>query len=93
MATIRQRIAELLAESEMSARQLSLVLGLKEKDILAHLPHVARSVGSKKQKLVIRPPVCLACGFEFSDRTRFTRPSRCPKCKGNQLIEPSFTIK
>ncbi len=92
MPTIRQQIIELLSSGERGSRELSRILGIREKEVLDHLPHIARSVGAGKGKLVIHPPVCLSCGFEFKERRRFTKPGRCPKCKSQQIQPPGFEI-
>jgi hypothetical protein len=28
----------------------------------------------------------------FKDRTRFTKPGRCPRCKGGHLEQPRYEI-
>lgn len=90
--TIRQRIIDLLSEDEMNARELSQAIGIKEKEVYAHLPHVARSTAAQRKKLVVRPARCLACGYVFGDRKRLTRPGRCPRCKGSHLQEPAYHV-
>ncbi len=78
MPTIRQKIISLLSEDEMSAREISGEVGISEKEVTEHLAHIARSVSSQDKKVVITPANCLACGYVFEDRKRFTRPGRCP---------------
>jgi transcriptional regulator len=90
--TIRQQIDALLSGSEMDARQLSQQLGVKEKEIIGHLSHLARSVQNRGQKLLISACSCLSCGYEFKDRRRFTRPGRCPRCRRTHLSSPGFRI-
>jgi predicted Zn-ribbon and HTH transcriptional regulator len=90
--TVRQRIGELLSRSEMDVRQLSQQLGVKEKEIVGHLSHLARSVQTRGQKLLIGPCRCLSCGYEFKERRRFTRPGRCPRCRRTHLSAPGFRI-
>ncbi|MFH1091749.1 MAG: ArsR family transcriptional regulator [Pseudomonadota bacterium] len=90
--TARRHILELLSEKEMTARQLSQIMGLKEKEIYAHLPHVAKTASALGRKLVVQPFECLECGFVFNERRRFTRPGRCPLCRGGRIEEPGFTV-
>ena len=90
--TIRQRIIDLLSEDEMNARDLSQAIGIKEKEVYAHLPHVARSTAAQSKRLVVRPARCLACGYVFEDRKRLTRPGRCPRCKRSHLQEPAYHV-
>ncbi len=92
MPTLRQKIKILLSEAEMSAREISGKMGISEKDVYAHLSHIARSVASQDKKIVITPASCLACGFVFEDRKRFTRPGRCPHCKKSHIQSPRFRI-
>ncbi|MCJ7771895.1 MAG: transcriptional regulator, partial [Desulfobacterales bacterium] len=81
MKTIRQQMIDLLTEEAMGVRELSQALGIKEKEVLEHLPHIEKSVKSMNKKIVFTPSSCLACGFVFEDRKRFSRPSRCPRCR------------
>ena len=90
--TIRQQMIDLLSEEEMTDRDLSQALGIPEKDVYAHLSHIARSLGPRKQKLRITPIQCLSCGYVFRDRKRFSRPGRCPRCKDSRVQRPVYTI-
>jgi len=82
----------LLEAGELSARDLSRYLGIREKEVYAHLGHIARSIEAQGKKVVIRPSRCHNCGYIFSDRRRFTRPGRCPRCKDTRLETPLFRI-
>ena len=93
MPTLRQKIISLLLENELSAREISGEVGIAEKEVSEHLVHIARSVSSQGKKVLITPAQCLACGYEFEDRKRFTRPGRCPKCKKSHLLSPRFCIR
>jgi len=90
--TVRQRIIELLNHDELTAREISQAIGIRERDVYSHLPHVARSTAAQDKKLVVNPARCLACGYVFKDRKRLTRPSRCPRCKRSHLQEPTYRI-
>ena len=92
MPTIRQQITDLLSQGEYDIRDLSQILGIQEKEIYLHLPHVAKSVASQKKKLRIRASACLACGYKFKDRKRFTKPGRCPGCKSERIQPPTYQI-
>jgi predicted Zn-ribbon and HTH transcriptional regulator len=82
----------LLSENDMSARDLSQAIGIREKEVYEHLPHIARSLEAHRKKVIIRPSTCLTCGYVFKDRRRFTRPSRCPRCKKSHLQEPLYRV-
>ena len=92
METIRQQIIALLTSKEMDARELSQTTGVREKEVYEHLPHIARSVAAQKKRLIIQPARCLTCGDVFQNRTRFTRPGRCPRCKKSHLDQPRYRI-
>ena len=92
METIRQQMIALLIEGEMSARELSQAMSIREKEVYEHLPHIARSLAVQNKKLIIEPAHCLSCGYIFEDRKRFTRPGRCPHCKKSHLDVPTYRI-
>lgn len=91
-STIRRRMIDLLSGEEMSARELSQAMGIREKLVYDHLKHMARSVASQKKRLVVLPFRCLDCGFVFKERMRFTPPGRCPQCKKAHLERPYYRI-
>ncbi|MBW1710551.1 MAG: ArsR family transcriptional regulator [Deltaproteobacteria bacterium] len=90
---IRQQIVNLLSQKEMSVRDISQSLGIKEKDVYEHLSHIARSVSTRQKKLIVRPAECLLCGYVFKNRKRFTPPGRCPRCKKTHLSRPIYRVK
>ena len=93
MKTIRQQLIEILSEGKFSAIDLSQDVGIGEKEVYEHLPHIARSVVSQGKEFVIEPSRCLKCGYVFEDRKRFTRPGRCPKCRETYIQRPMFRIR
>ena len=92
MQTIRKQMILLLGKKEMSARELSQTVGIREKEVYAHLSHIARSVNARRKKLIIIPAKCLGCGYVFEKRKRFTRPGRCPHCKSEHIQNPVYRI-
>jgi len=88
--TIRQSIIEMLNQEALSTLELSVKLGIKEKDIFYHLEHIKLSI--KPKKILIEPASCKQCGFIFTKRDRLTPPSRCPRCKGEYIENPRFLI-
>ncbi len=83
---------ELLDNKEMSAREISQTIKIREKEVYGHLSHIARSITAQRKKLMIIPAECLECGFVFEKRKRFTRPSRCPRCKSEHIQNPVYRI-
>ena len=92
MGSLRQEIIRLLREREMSARELSQILSLRERDVYDHMDHIRKSIKASGEKLVIIQSRCLRCGFEFKNRQRISAPSRCPFCKGEHVSDPVFRI-
>jgi predicted Zn-ribbon and HTH transcriptional regulator len=90
--TVRQEIFLLLKEKEMTAREISQAIGIREREVYEHLPHVALSATAHKRRLVVLPFECLSCGYVFEERKRFTRPSRCPRCKKTHLETPVYRL-
>ncbi len=93
MPTIRQQMIDLLGRETLGAKDLSQMLGIREKEVYPHLGHIARSVAARKAKLDVVPPRCLSCGFTFDSRKRYTRPGRCPQCRGQRIEEPRYRIR
>ena len=90
--TIRKRITHMLQEGEYTARDISKALGIREKEVYEHLPHVERSLGNRAG-VIAKPAECLDCGFVFKKRTRFTCPGKCPICRSEAISPPVYGIK
>ena len=82
----------LLDDKEMTAREISQTIGIREREVYDHLPHVARSAMAQKRKLVVLPFCCMSCGYVFEERKRFTRPSRCPRCRKTHVETPVYRL-
>lgn len=90
---MRQRIAEALRAGPATAKDLSKLAGVSEREVAGHLVHLARSLRARGERLAMTPPACLACGFAFPGRERTTRPSHCPRCRGRRITLPEFAIE
>lgn len=91
--TIRQEIAALLEEGPVTARDISQSLGIREKEALSHLPFIEKTLVHKNRRLCLDPYRCQACDFEFTERKRFSKPGRCPACKGERIEPAVFWIE
>jgi predicted Zn-ribbon and HTH transcriptional regulator len=91
-ATVRSALREVLREGPLTARELSARVGIGEKDVSGHLEHLARSLRHSSERLRVEPAQCLACGFTFAERTRLTKPSKCPVCRSQRMDPPRFVI-
>ena len=76
----------------MDLYQLAQSLGLPEKEILSHLPHIPRSVTARGGRFEMQPAQCRDCGYPFKDRRRLSPPGRCPRCKKNRIDGPWFRV-
>jgi predicted Zn-ribbon and HTH transcriptional regulator len=88
-STLRQALLEALRGPPATARDLSQLVRISERDVLDHLEHLAESL---KSELVVEPAECKACGFQFEGRTRMRKPSRCPECKSERIAPPRFCV-
>jgi transcriptional regulator len=94
MATNPQRLREALTgASPRTVKDLSGELSLSERDVAQALEKLARSLARGPLELRVEPPRCIACGFEFSDRSRAARPSRCPECRAERIQPARFWIE
>ena len=90
--TVRRKILALLSDRPLTARQISAHVGISEKEVIAHLPHVQKTAGTLKGHLAVTPAKCRQCGFVFRKRERTKKPGRCPICRGESISEPLFSF-
>lgn len=91
--TPRRRIIDLLTGTRLSSHQLAQMLGIAERQVEEHLTHVVKTLARDcTRRFVLEPSTCPDCGFVFRDRTRLTRPSRCPSCRGEGITAPRYGI-
>lgn len=91
-STERERIAEALRAAQLTAREISQRASVQERDVAEHLRHLEHSLVHSGERLHTSAPHCIKCAFEFKDRDRHSRPSRCPQCKSERISPPSFKI-
>jgi len=91
--TVRERLAEELRQAPATAKELSGLAGVPEKDVPEHLVHLEKSLKRKGKRLKVLPASCIACGFVFGARTRLTRPGKCPECGSTRIDPPSFHVE
>ena len=91
--TIRKRIAALLAEAPLGARQISVELRIPERDVYEHLEHIRKTIDKSTSKLIVVPAQCERCGFVFRKRVRLKKPGKCPTCRSESVQEPIFSIE
>lgn len=92
-STWRDRLYHVLREGPQTIRELSILIGASQKDLLDHLEHLKRSLARDEERLVVYPSYCLACRFEFEERKRLAKPGRCPECKSTRIALPRFALE
>src|SRR5438105_10737045 len=90
--TVREAIREELLRGSATARELSERVSIREKEIAEHLEHLEKSLRARGERLVVEPASCIACGYQFSRRTRLSRPGSCPECGSTRIDPPAFRI-
>lgn len=99
--TIREKIICILRESDkpLSVDDLILILNLNPREktkLYDHIMHAAKTMKAKtngKEEIVMIPPRCLKCGYIFKKLEKARKPSRCPKCKNENIGPPLFLIR
>ncbi len=91
--TVRQALIFALAEGPRTARELSALVGIPEREVAGHLEHIQKTLAQSGRHLVIQPAECKKCGFVFKKREKFVRPGKCPVCRGESIREPLFSIE
>jgi predicted Zn-ribbon and HTH transcriptional regulator len=90
--TVRQLIITKLQGNTLSAKDLSARVSASEKEVYAHLEHIQKTLNKKELRLLIIPPQCRKCGFEFKKRERLKKPGKCPVCHGESIRHPLFSV-
>lgn len=92
VATWRDALYRVLREGPQTIRELSILIGAPQKELLDHLAHLERSLAHTEEQLRVDPAYCLACRFEFEERKRLAKPGRCPACKSTRIALPRFSL-
>ena len=90
--TIRRRIEELIEGQALNTKEISMQVGIGEKEVAAHLEHLQQSLRKGPRKLQVEPALCHECGFVFQKRQRLDKPGRCPLCRSERIEPPRFSI-
>ena len=91
--TLRQAIRSFLEGPPATVRELSRGVGASEKDVLAHMEHLGRSLPRQGSGLVVTPAECEECGFVFRKRGRLRKPGRCPLCRSTRIADPLYGLR
>ena len=91
MATIRKQIIDAIEVRPMTAIELSGLLRVSQREIESHLPNIEKTARAMGRKMVFWPAECKDCDFKFT-KEKFKKPSRCPKCKGEWITLPAWSL-
>ncbi len=83
----------LLHAPPKSLKELSSELGVSEKLLPDALLKLGRSLKNAPERLQQVAAQCIGCGFDFLDRARAHRPSRCPRCRSERIAPAKFWIE
>lgn len=91
--TLRGQLRVLLSQGWHTLRELSQALHQSEKELISHLEHLRRSRGADKGAFDVDAPICLQCGFHFSERNRLQPPGRCPQCRATRISKARYRLR
>lgn len=83
--TLRQQLRGLLKEKAFTAAELSRETGYPEKDVYEDLDTLLKTGDAS-----ILPAECRSCGHVFGNRSRASKPGKCPRCRNTRIRPPAF---
>jgi predicted Zn-ribbon and HTH transcriptional regulator len=89
--TRRQQIIEILENQKTTAQHLANIFEATLNDIIEDLQHIEKSIKPKKLKVI--PAHCKSCNFVFKERSRVSKPSKCPRCRSEWIEAQMFWIE
>jgi predicted Zn-ribbon and HTH transcriptional regulator len=92
--TPRRRLIELLTGALLSSHQLANLMGIPERHVEEHLTHIVKTIARDPTRtFLLERSECQDCAFVFRERTKLTRPSRCPHCRSEAITSPRYGIR
>jgi predicted Zn-ribbon and HTH transcriptional regulator len=91
--TRRQELVAVLARGELSFEELRRELQMRVRELDDDLAHLERSLRRGPRRLRVKPAECIACGFAFRKRERFSTPSRCPVCRAERIAPARLRLE
>lgn len=92
--TRRQAVGDHLAEREWSFEELRAMFAIPVHLLEDDLRHLERSLRRSNARLEVTPPRCRDCDFQFRRRApnRFHKPGRCPRCRGEYIVDTRLEV-
>lgn len=91
--TLRKEMISEMERGPLTAREISGIVRIPQKEVFEHLEHIQRTLSNKESSLLITPARCIQCGFIFKKRERLKDPGKCPVCRSQHIQEPLFSIR
>lgn len=91
MLTRREQLIILLKRKKYTLQELANKFAVKLSEIEDDIPRLKKTIHPKKLKR--KHARCLHCGFVFKERSKVKKPSKCPRCRGEQIKPSVFWIK
>ena len=88
----REDLAEMLKEESGTAIDFAKKLNRSQAAIEEDIEHIRTTLRyDSEYQLLIRPAMCLLCGFQFKTN-KSKAPTKCPECNKEKIRTPSFKI-
>jgi predicted Zn-ribbon and HTH transcriptional regulator len=91
--TRRQELVKILERREYSFEELRRETQARVRDLDEDLAHLERSLRRGPRRLLVEAAHCIACGFAFRKRERFSTPGRCPVCREERIAPARLRIE
>ncbi len=89
---LRRDLIPLLLHNPLRLSEIASLCKMPLKDVRSDLQHLRKTLQrSRDHRLEMLPATCRRCGFEFAS-TRFSRPGKCPACRGTWIEEPVVQV-
>jgi predicted Zn-ribbon and HTH transcriptional regulator len=96
MPTRREEITQILEDAEypLTAQDICDILDIKKRSIVYEdINHIALSVKNQGKQVVVSPARCGKCQYIFRKMKSAKAPSKCPKCRSEWILPPSYLIR
>lgn len=90
--TRREEIEGLLKQKPYTPKELADYFSVSIPEIIEDLNHVKLSV-KPPYFFKYQPPMCRGCGFLFKERRNLKTPSKCPRCRKEDIAEARYFIR
>ncbi|MDH4215014.1 MAG: HTH domain-containing protein [Candidatus Thorarchaeota archaeon] len=96
MLTRREEIIRLLESTDqpMTAQEICDILDVRKRSIVYEdINHIAHTVRNQGKEVIVKPASCGKCHYVFKVKDSAKAPTKCPKCRSEWILAPSFFIR